>query len=232
MSEQNAQDTAEQLFDSDFPEAATDAADDTDEEEETSDGEQEQHEPLNFEGKTSAEEQRQKQIDVWQNRIDTGEATLATLPPNLKWMAAHLKSSKAVDTPAGDVDVEAIVERKLAAKEEEGKFLTLKGQLQESKLSDVQRQSVQAEFQDLLESGLSKGKALEKAIKIAGVDVDYSQVEAKRSSMALPKDSTFQAKHKDGDPLPGSPEWDRLSGDKRVELLEARRKASFRGGRY
>ena len=221
MSELNEQENAEQLFDSESSESATDAAKDTTINEEIDGGEQEQ-EPL-VEGKTSAEANREAQIKAWQRKVDANEVTVDTLPDNVKWIAKYI--DPVVAQPKPEVDVDALIEAKLAAKEEESKFSTLKTSLSDVKMSSEQRKELQVEFDDLRSSGLSKAKSLEKAIRLAGINPSEAATDQLRSKMALPRDG---ARVSTPVPLSGKPYDEARQGltpEQRVEHLEALRKS-------
>ena len=229
MSEQNAQDTAEQLFDSETPEAATDAANDTTEDLEASNGEQEQVEPLDLEDKPSADDQRQKSIDAWKAKINAG-ASIDSLPVNLQWMKPYLTSE--TSTVKDDAEMDARIEQKFAKREVDQRFKDMKLSLQSAKLNKAERIAVQEEFQDLIKDGVPKDKALKKAIKYAGVDAETVQMLEKRKRMGLPHEGTVAVKSYDAGIVPGSPEWENLSAEERVKRLELRRTAGVSAGRY
>lgn len=220
MSELNEQENGEQLFDTETSESATDAAKDTIISEETDKGEQEQ-EPLN-EGKTSAEANREAQIKAWQRKIDAKEVTIDTLPDNVKWVAKYIDPVAAQPKP--EVDVDALIEAKLAAKEEETKFKTLKNSLSDVKMSEEQRKDLQVEFDDLRTSGLSKAKALEKAIRLAGISPGDAVTDQLRSKMALPKDGMQESKPVSSD-KPYDEARKNMTPEQRVEYLESLRKS-------
>jgi hypothetical protein len=226
MSEQDVHSDGEQLFDTDTDDAATDAAQDTDDTEESGDSEGEQEEALDLEieeesKKTKAEDAKQKQVDAWQRKLDSGSAKLEDLPKNLQWLKAHLQDPSVVKERLAEVDLDAVVERKLAEKEENRKFIELKSQLGDMGLTNAQKRELEAEFRDLASNGVPKAKALKTACKLAGVDLEGKVAENLKQKMALPKPSYYVA-GMSGDklPVPGSKEFDRLPADKRVEVLE------------
>lgn len=173
-----------ELFDTTESDAATDAAQNS-----STDNE----ESVDTEGEldlSKAEEQRNKQIDVWTKRIESGEATIDSLPANLKWLVNPVSERLSAKKPkATEVDLEAIIEQKLAKKEAEQRFKVLQSDLNQAGLSSGQKKLVQSEFNDLVQSGLSPDKALEKAVRLAGVSdklQDNSKQEL-RQRMAIPK---------------------------------------------
>jgi len=218
MSEDMTHGDGEQLFDTVDDDAATDAANDTDEAEETSESEQEQ-DTLDLESTTSkAEEAKQKQINAWQRKLDEGKVNITDLPENLKWLAPHLTEPTAKKT---DPDIDAIVERKIAEKEELHKFMQMKEGLSELNLTNAQKKELEAEFKDLRSSGLPQTKALEKAMKLAGVDPDGQKADKLKQRMSMPKESYYSV-GLSGEkvPAPGTDAFNKLSPEERVTVLE------------
>lgn len=221
MSERTAQDAGEQLFDTEEPEASTDAETDTQE------GEQDQESLIledESEGKTStAEEEREKQIATWKRRVQSGEVKIKDIPANVQWVLPYVQG---LDTPkASDVDVDALIERKMAAREAKQQFANLKASLQDVSLTAAQRRTLQEEFNDLREAGADKVKSLEKAIKLAGINLDIDTT--LHSRMQLPPEGVTRKKAKDAtgeypDMRTG------MTEEERVEYLEKLRKGKIR----
>lgn len=220
MSDDTKQDDTE-LFDQEVSEESDGSTDSVDH---TEDGDDEQLD-LDNEDKKKGEAQRQKQIDVWQTRIDKGEATIESLPANLKWMIPELKVK---EEPA--VDIDAIVEKKLEEKEAEKAFKQYRDQLNTITLTKAEKVDLLREYNDLLPN-LPKHKALEKALKITGIHGKLnSDTETLRRNMELPK---AQQRSKSGeleslDQIESVDELKKLSPDKIVELAEKQRQAISR----
>ena len=189
MSELNEQGDSE-LFDTDTTESATDFAIDTD----NPNGEQEQeHQVIDLgdEVKSSTEEQRQKQIEAWQRKLDSGQVSLEGIPAAFSWVKPHLV--KKSNNASIDVDVNALIEQKLAEKEAEREFKSKKAILQSMKLTLQQRKEIQAEYSALTSKGLPNAQALDISMRLAGVEADpeANARAAKRSSMALPTEGRY-----------------------------------------
>lgn len=151
----------------------------------TEKGEEIEKDGLDLEDKaktSKAEENRQKQIQVYQTRIDNGEIALEDIPH--KWIKDAIKPKSKVETE----DLESIVDKKISEREAEREFTSLKNQLNSMKLTKTQKQSLEAEYQDLREVGASKAVALQKALRLAGVELPDDQAKrARREGMSLPK---------------------------------------------
>jgi hypothetical protein len=192
MSEERKQADGE-LFDTETPESSSDAASTTEGAEEASGGE-ESNEALDLdEGTASKEEQKQKQVDAWAKKIDAGKASLDDLSKHQQWLKPLLEEKLQVTAKANakaeELDVEAIVERKIAEKESNSTFISLKADLNSMKLSGKQKAEVKREFNDFLTLGVSKEIALEKAVKIAGIKLEVKS--SRRDKMVLPTPDTY-----------------------------------------
>jgi len=159
---------------------------------------------------------RQKQIDVWTQRVKSGEADINALPKDLQWLKAPI--SKRLDAEKAP-DMEKIIEQKLQEKEDAKAYDTLKTKLHSVRLGKTQKDIVAAEYKDLLDSGLPKHKALEKALKIADVDLDNTAIA--RSRMRIPTGGKLENEptFEDGK-LESMPEAKRLELYKKMEKGE------------
>jgi len=215
------------LFDSEPSDGDAGSGQDTDSGADDSDskaGEQ-GGEPLNLNDKevqfSQAEIERQKQVDAWALKVIKGETSLDELSGSLSWL--YLPVKKQLDAQNQTPDIEKVVALKMAEQKDVEKFQTLKDQLKQVTLSTSQKMEIEAEYQDLRGSGISKAKALLKAVKMAGVRFDSS--DELRSKMTLPKSSGYR-----------EPENESVQGDlekvlqikdpqKRIQTLEKIRKA-------
>jgi len=128
---------------------------------------------------------KQKQIDAWLGKILNKEATVDDLPVNLKWLKTPLlKELKALEVAP---DIEAIVEKKIREKEDAMQFEQMKASLQSVELSKDKKAELSAEFKDLISAGVEKTKALNAAMKIAGIKLQTDDREDLRSAMSIPK---------------------------------------------
>lgn len=181
--------------------------------EEVSAGEEDKQESQQELATAKSEQNRQKQIDVWTQRVKSGEADLENLPRDLQWLKAPIsKRLEAEKAP----DMEKLIEQKLQEKEEAKRYETLKSNLQQMRLGKTQKDIIAAEYKDLLNSGLPKHKALEKALKIADVDMENAENAVARSRMRLPTGGSVERETPEGD-LQSMPEAKRLELYKKME---------------
>lgn len=164
----------------------------TDTESELFEGEQDENESSEEQSsKPDLSASKQKQIDAWVGKILAEEATIADLPKNMSWLKTPvLKELKSLEmTPELEARMEAIADKKLQEKEESLEFDRLKADLNSMDLTKGQQAELSAEFKDLVAAGLSKTKALTKAMKIAGITVDKYDLETDelRRSMSIPR---------------------------------------------
>lgn len=181
--------------------------------------EEESKETLDLDEKKSTssirEEAKQKQINAWFKKIVTGEKTLEDLPEHQKWLTPHLEerllSKETKEATKKDLDVSELVREELSKQKDEDAFKDLKASLNEMKLTSAQKAELSEEFKDLRSDGLSKAKALQKAIKMVGI----KDIPDRRTAMYPPKPSTISVKedvHDDN--------WrEQLPFDKRIEKL-------------
>lgn len=130
-----------------------------------------------------SQEAKDQQVNAFTKKVLAGELSLDELPERQQWLKPlveeRLKSSE--DAISKMVDDRLAV--KLKEKEDTDLFDTLKSKLASTKLTKAEKDEIETEFKDL-KSYLSPGKALEKAIRIAKIDIDVQSV---RQSMAIPK---------------------------------------------
>lgn len=157
MSEDTNQ-TSDELFDHQETESGSDAESTTDPQETEGGGEEIKH--------TKAEEEREKQINSFLKRVKSGDITADKIPH--KWIQKEVEARLAVKEPS----VNDLVQKAIKEEKEAEKYATLREKLNEANLTEEKRQRVTAEYKELVDSGLSKAKALEKAIAIAGVKFD------------------------------------------------------------
>lgn len=175
---------------------------------------------------------REKQVKTWSDRIESGEATLESLPQNLGWLKPLVQDEVAKRTRTQDVD--ALVEAKLAEREarqrqqaEAQRFETLKSEVATLELEDTDKQILETSFKRLVTRGLSKADALEEAMstfKVIAKSGEIAKTELKKA-MNIP---TVNKQVKDSIPEVGSPEFAKWGDSKsRVEQME---KIRLQGG--
>lgn len=221
MSDDTTQDDTE-LFDSETPESGADPASTSDDSEEESDTE-ETEESLDLEDeKPSAKAQKQKQVDTWMRKIERGEASVDDLKKSQQWLKplleGKLNAKAKANAKAKELDVDAIIEEKLAAKEDDKQFASLKADLNKVKLSADQKAEIKSEYKDLIAMGASRATALEKSIKYAKIDLQPSS--SRKAKMKLPKPGGYKAGGIDPD-MSYSEMYENVSEEKRIAHLNA-----------
>ena len=128
MSDPNHADT--ELFETtDLSEGGNDTVSTTDDAEETTVVVEENK-------KDDADARKQKQVNVWKFRVETGEANLDDAPA---WVAREIESQKKAKKQ--DVDIEELVEKKVRKLNSENEFKALKKELKSYKM-DAQSKEV------------------------------------------------------------------------------------------
>ncbi|MBP7118463.1 hypothetical protein KBA63_00085 [Candidatus Woesebacteria bacterium] len=160
--------------------------------------------------KSVSEDVKRKSVEAFQKKIDAGEITIDDLPPAQKWMKAELR-------PKNEVDLEKLadeaIERKLNERAENDLFEQRRSQLRDLELSAKKRAAITDEYNDFRSLGLSKAKALEKAMKTVGVET--------KSGGTFPPVGGYS-------PRPAREED--LSAEDRIKKLESARKQQMGGG--
>lgn len=196
-----------ELFDSE------ELSDDVDTEEQVTDSEDEQVK-LEEPKKPSAEEQRNKQIEVWTERVANGEVDINDLPANLKWIKKSIEKNLELISKAPEVA--DLVKQEVARQKDEDKFKSLKKSLNGLTLTKDQKAQLQEEFKDLAPA-LGNAKALEKAMKLVGVqEEDYSK---QRQGAQIPKPGNRVVEEKDLE----SADYHPSKSDDRVKMYEEMR---------
>jgi len=218
MSDDRKQDVDE-LFATDDSESNADASTtsaDTSEEKEIDLGEENASDK-----KSNAQSERGKQVAAWTAKVLAGEVDIDKLPKGQQWLKGDIEKLllKQSDTNLDDNLIDERLERKLSAREEERRFNEMSAELKSRKLDSYQKTQLEAEYKDLRSSGLSKAKALEKALKIVTVeDRATQQVTEQRRRMEIPHQGNYvgtdllDATEADGkDPIFKKPEKERLA---------------------
>lgn len=186
MSEDRNQSGTELFEASDETESSSDAASTTKDGEQvaTAEGEESEEHKVKLN-----DEQRVKQISTWLARVQSGEKSLSDIPHEWlrKEIAAKIKSG-------GSENFDDAFERKYQQREDQKHFDALKDTLTDAKLSASQKKMLQAEFNELSNSGLSKGKALEKAIRLAGIKLDQESERSIPTILRAPRGNGEKSK--------------------------------------
>lgn len=212
---EDTQESGEQLFAADHPESVSDGA--------TNSGNaEESKEELELERPKAAEEEKRKQIEVWQRKVDSGEVSIKDIPPAQKWIAKFLR--KPVQEQP---DIEVIIERKMAEKEDVRDYNRSLDDLRKMSLSPLQKSELQKEFDDLRERGIAKSVAIEKAMKYVGIArKDTSSEDRRKEAMKLPTPGyAGGAADSESSPFDEKGNYDMKKGtaEERMKFLEAQR---------
>ena len=134
--------------------------------------------------------QRQKskewQVAAYQKKLDSWEISGDDVPD---WLKDDLNLDEDEDDEPSQEEkiaqlVEEKIEAKLSAKKEAESFTAMETNLKSLNLSNDEKKILKEEFEDLRSMGLTKTKALEKAMKIANLnDARQQGIELWRMSM-------------------------------------------------
>lgn len=128
-------------------------------------------------------EAKDQQVNAFTKKVLAGELSLEDIPERQQWLKPLVEERLKTSEDAISKMVDDRLAVKLKEKEDTDLFDTLKTKLASTKLTKAEKDEIETEFKDL-KSYLSPGKALEKAIRIAKIDIDVQSV---RQSMAIPK---------------------------------------------
>jgi hypothetical protein len=150
---------------------------------------------------SSAEVQRQKQVDAW---VAKGPDALKDLPAAQEWLRAAIEAKfKALEK---EPEIDKLIDERMAKKEAQKRFEGLKASLKSMKLKGEQQTKLQDRFNKLVGS-LPKDEALEIAMEAAGISLDPEEQERLilRQRMALPAQGNQRTE--DVEPRPDDPEF-------------------------
>jgi len=219
MSDEKTQEAVDlDIGGSDAPDAPADGASTTNEQETDSTGEESKETldlDLSVDSPDKASEQRALQAKAWAKKVMAGDATMDELPAQVQWLKKDIEGilGATKKSPA----IEDIVEQKLAEREDKRKFDTLQGTLKDARLSKAQISDIKAEFKEFRTLGMLPAKALEKAMKITGIDLDAQKTARLKNSMRLPQTGRSTVSSKDTPADAGF--WDKTPKD-RIAALE------------
>jgi ribosomal protein S3 len=114
MTDENLHDSTDQLVEDLFAEQAVEGRANDDsfaDEQDTYKGDQVNDKPIS----QLAEVNKQKQVEVWSNRILSGEADLSDLPKDKAWLKPLI--SRKIEQQETNLNVEALLEKKLAERD-------------------------------------------------------------------------------------------------------------------
>lgn len=197
MSEQDKQIDTEQEIDSQSSDSLTDPASTTDQAEinDSDFGGEESDSVLDVDTELStkkhtvsvADEQRQKQVNSYEQRLADGEISREDIP---SWVLKRIDFKN--DEPNIDSKIDQKVAERLSMKEDEAKATSLKNKLKTAKITKSQKEKLLTRFNSLKEK-LGEGEALEVAIESAGIQFESKETKSRPSSMNPP--ATSSKKH-------------------------------------
>lgn len=203
------QDESEHLFDESELDDTADSDGNAEDESTTEDGEEISDNVDELDSKaTLAEQNRQKQVDVWAGRVKRKEVTLNQVP---KWIREKFDSSEPSVTLE---DMKRIARAEVLAEQENAQYEKLKAQVKSLSLTIQQKKQLTAEFDELISNGYSRSKALEKAQRIVGI----GNGSLDRSAAAIPRQGMASS---NGDDIVDitSAEFRKLPEKKRIAIL-------------
>lgn len=168
--------------------------------------------------KDSAEVIRAKTIASFQARLDSGEITLNQIPH--AWIRKEMKMPELkIDQDQIEKIINEKLAEKLALQEDEQKFNQLNAQINSLNLSSVQLQELQAEYNDLRANGVKKSTALEKAIKMIGIESpEIRKMQEIRQSAFIPTGGSVKPSKANTEP------WNDPDPAKRLAFYESKSK--------
>jgi len=114
---------------------------------------------------------RDKQLEVWADRVEKGEVNLSELPKNLNWLKPLIEEE--IATRVNKQDVDALVEAKInqireseAKIEQEKRFDSLKSKANSAEFSAETKALIQEGFTRLVSKGMTEADALEESLNI------------------------------------------------------------------
>lgn len=212
----------EQLFDAQLPENNSDSAVDTDTQVKPDlDGEHK----LNLDKevvKPTAEQQLAKQIDVYTQRVVDGNMSLDDFPPELRYLKGPVQ--RKIDSMTKEPEIDEIIDRRLAKARGNEKFNALKVEIEGAEFTSAQKRELQAEFDENIEDGLPKHRALAKAMKLVKAGMSSKTLnQQRRNDQRLPR-ATYKDNEKEMELTDDN--FQEVHPDKRVEAYEKMRTSS------
>lgn len=173
---------------------------------------------------------RQKTVESFQKKYDSGQITLDNIPASQKWVIKHLNLEKEKVSKKSEPDLDQLLEQKLAQRENDKEFARLKAQIESLPLSKAQKLTLKEEFNEFRSIGAPTATALKKAMAIAQVQLeDYS---SKKAAMRLPTPGYAGSKETHDDENPYEFDGDEYKGAKgtpeqRLAYLEKNRNSAL-----
>jgi|TARA_Y100000310_G_scaffold157840_2_gene157288 hypothetical protein len=132
------------------------------------------------------ERKRAEQVNSFFKKIVSGKMSINDLPRHQQWLRPmieeRLVEQAEKEKVSKELDLDALVEAKLAEKEDERDFVNLKATLNSMRLTEKQTAEIEAEFRDLRKLGVPRTKSLQKAMQLAGVKDENPRYQ----NMAIP----------------------------------------------
>lgn len=196
----------------------TDGSDSNTDSQSNTQGGEEKHDDLNEDKAKIAEANRNRQIDVWYNRVLNGEITIEQIPANLGWVKTEVQSR--LGQPS--VSTEEVVKKLLEEERKEERYNSLLTVLR-AQSTETEIELVLEKYKTLIASGVKdKAFALETAMSACGVKPKTLQ-DIRREGMTIPTASYYE-KPKEADKITKDATWDDLQG---VDKLDPKTRSSY-----
>ncbi len=146
---------------------------------------------------SSATKQREKQVEVWTDRVLKGEADIDNLPKSLEWLKPLV--TERINANDSDSKIEALVDKRLAersAKDREQaqtkEFQSIRADLNALDLLPEEKAEVVTEYKSFMDEGLNPTSALRAAKKLieAKIKAEADMREIKRARMKVGSSNT------------------------------------------
>ena len=190
----------------------------TDSQSNTNNGE-ETHDDLSNEDKAKiAEANRNKQIQVWYNRVLNGEITIEQIPANLGWVKSAVQTRLGTQSESTEEVVKKLLEQERNQEKYNSLMSTLKAQA-----TDTEVELVKGRYETLIASGIKdKALALETAMAACGVTPKTIK-DIRREGMTMPTASYYD-KPKEAEKITKDASWDDLAG---VSQLDPKSRSEY-----
>jgi hypothetical protein len=140
--------------------------------------------------KETAEDVKNKQKAAWLAKIRGGQKKLEDMPDNLKWLRKEVESELKGDEVEPD-ELESRIRKTLQQEREAEDFGLLTSYLGENEIDEEVMAEVRETYEDLLQDGVGKLKALKVAMRSAGLKDSQTVIaERRKKGMLLPPNGT------------------------------------------
>lgn len=136
--------------------------------------------------KETAEDVKNRQKAAWLAKIKGGQKKLEDMPDNLKWLRKEVEAELKGEEVEPD-ELESRIRKTLQQEREAEDFGLLTSYLEENEIDDEVMAEVRETYEDLLQDGVGKLKALKVAMRSAGLKDSQTVIaERRKKGMLLP----------------------------------------------